>query len=299
VEWKPRAVFSVSSARGLLGFGWKLTAASLINTIYTELRSLIIGVRYSTEDLAYFNRGDQLPSLVIVNINASIGKVIFPAMALAGDDPAEVKNLGRRAMKTTAYLIFPMMTGLMAVAEPLIRLLLTENWLPCVPYLRLACLYWACQPIQTANWQVIKAMGRSDLCFKLEILKKIIGVSLIFLVLPYGVYALAASNAVFAAISMLINIAPNRKLISYSYYEQLLDLLPSLLSSVMMGATVYAMTWLPMGDFPMVVLQVMAGIAMYILLSLIIRNDSFFYLLDTVMSLMGRKRTTDENQEMR
>ncbi|MGN1015499.1 MAG: lipopolysaccharide biosynthesis protein [Faecousia sp.] len=290
IQWKPRRIFSAASARALVGYGWKLTAASLINTLYSELRSLIIGVKYSTEDLAFFNKGNQLPSLAIVNINTSIGKVIFPAMTKASGDKAQVKAFGRRAMKTTAYLIFPMMAGLMAVAEPLIRLLLTEKWLPCVPYLRLACLYWACQPIQTANWQIIKAMGRSDLCVKLEILKKLIGFSMIFLALPLGVYALAASNTLFAAISMLINIAPNRKLIGYSYFEQLLDLLPSAVSSAVMGVAVCWIGLLPLGDCLLVVIQVAAGIGIYVALSLVTRNESFRYLLDTVKSLLHRKR---------
>jgi O-antigen/teichoic acid export membrane protein len=211
-------------------------------------------------------------------------------MAQAGGDREQVKRLGRRAMKTTAYLVFPMMAGLMAVGEPLIRWLLTDKWLPCVPYLRLSCLYWTCQPIQTTNWQVIKAMGRSDLCFKLEIVKKIIGVSMILAAVPYGVYAMGVSNAVFAVVSMLINIAPNKKLIGYSYLEQLMDLLPSLLASCVMGIAVLLIGRLPLADLPLLILQILAGVLLYIALSLITRNDSFLYLLNTVRSVLRKKR---------
>ena len=192
-------------------------------------------------------------------------------------------------MKTTAYLVFPMMAGLMAVGEPLIRWLLTDKWLPCVPYLRLSCLYWACQPIQTTNWQVIKAMGRSDLCFKLEIVKKIIGVSMIIAAVPYGVYAMGVSNAVFAVVSMLINIAPNKKLIGYSYLEQLVDLLPSLLASCVMGSAVLLIGRLPIADLPLLILQILVGVLIYIALSLITKNDSFRYLLNTVRSVLRKK----------
>lgn len=289
IEWKPGLQFSSDSACSLVRYGWKLTAASLINTIYSEMRSLIIGVRYSTEDLAYFNKGNQLPSLAITNINASIGKVIFPAMAQAGGDREQVKKLGRRAMKTTAYLVFPVMAGLMAVAEPLIRWLLTDKWIFCVPFLRLSCLYWACQPIQTTNWQVIKAMGRSDLCFKLEIVKKIIGVAMVFASVPFGVYAIGLSNAVFAAISMLINIAPNKKLIDYSYREQFEDLLPSLLASAAMGFAVFQMSKLPLSNLPLLFVQVFAGVVIYVMISVLTRNDSFLYILETLKSILRKK----------
>ncbi|WP_230163337.1 lipopolysaccharide biosynthesis protein, partial [Peribacillus simplex] len=244
VKWKPRLLFSINSAKELMGFGWKLMAANLINTSYDELRGLVIGKIYTMTDLAYYNRGNQFPSLIIVNINTAIGKVIFPAMAEVNDDISRLKTVTRRAMKITGYLTFPLMIGLMSVADSLILVLLTEKWLFVVPFLQICCVYWLFQPMQTANWQAIKALGRSDLLLNLEILKKVIGVLMLLISMNISVYAIAISNAVFAGISMLINMIPNKKLINYSMVEQFRDLAPSLLLSMVMGGIIYPISWL-------------------------------------------------------
>lgn len=288
VPWRPRLLFSLSSARSLIGYGWKLTAASLINTLYSELRSLVIGKKYTSADLAYYNRGNQFPSLVITNVDTAIGTVVFPAMATVKGDPARLKAVGRRAMKTTSYIVFPLLTGLFVVAEPLVRLLLTEKWLVCVPFLRFSCLYFLCQPMQTTNWQIIKTTGRSDLCLKLEVLKKAIGIGLIFLTMNYGVLAIAAGNAAFAVISMLINMVPNRKLIGYSIPQQLYDLLPAAALSLLMGGVVYMMTFLTLPDLAVLVLQVVVGASVYLLGSYLLRLDSFIYLLDIVKRRLAK-----------
>ena len=243
VTWRPRLLFSINSAKELLGFGWKLVAANFINIGYNELRSLTIGKIYTMTDLAYYNRGNQFPSLIITNINSTIAKVVFPAMAEVNDDISRLKTVTRRAMKITSYLIFPLMIGLMGVANSLILVLLTEKWLFVVPFLQICCIYWLFQPMQTANWQAIKSLGRSDLLMNLEILKKVIGVAMLLLTMHINVYAIAISNAVFAGISMIINMIPNKKLINYSMSEQLRDIAPPLLLSIIMGGIIHTISW--------------------------------------------------------
>lgn len=174
VPWRPKLLFKVQSAKELIGYGWKLTASSFINELYAELRSLIIGRMYSSQDLAYYNRGNQFPSLIITNVDTAIGKVVFPAMVKVADEAEHLKSASKRAMKTTSYIIFPLMIGLFVVAEPLIDVLLTNKWSFCVPFIQCSCIYYMCQPIQTTNWQIIKAVGRSDLCLKLEVVKKLL-----------------------------------------------------------------------------------------------------------------------------
>ena len=180
-------------------FGWKLVLANLINAIYNELRSLIIGRSYSSADLAYYNKANQIPSLAITNIDTAIGNVVFPVMSTA-ESKERLKSIGRRAMKTTSYIIFPMMVGLIVVSKPLILILLTDKWESSILYMQILCLYWMTQPIQTTNWQIIKAVGRSDLCLKLEIAKKIIGIMLVLIAMKFGVFAIALSAAVFGMI---------------------------------------------------------------------------------------------------
>ena len=290
VRWKPKLVFCKSSAKELIKFAWKLTAASLINTVYNELRSLIIGKKYSSSDLAYYNKGNHIPSLAITNINSAISTVIFPAMSQCNNDPNRLKAITRRSMKVAAFVIFPVMGGIIGVGESLIRLLLTEKWIPCVPYLYMACMYWACQPVQTANWQVIKAMGRSDLALRLEIYKKVIGFLLVFVSIPFGVEAIAASNVLFAIISMLINIIPNKRLINYSIREQMLDLAPSFISSVVMCLVVLEVGNIVLPDIVLIPVQVAIGIGIYVFCSVLLRNDSFSYILDILKGYTAKRR---------
>lgn len=290
VRWKPKLIFCKSSAKELIKYAWKLTAASLINTVYNELRSLIIGKKYSSSDLAYYNKGNHIPSLAITNINSAISTVIFPAMSQCNNAPNRLKAITRRSMKVAAFVIFPVMGGIIGVGESLIRLLLTEKWIPCVPYLYMACMYWACQPVQTANWQVIKAMGRSDLALRLEIYKKVIGFLLVFVSIPFGVESIAASNVLFAIISMLINIIPNKRLINYSIREQMLDLAPSFISSVVMCLVVLEVGNIVLPDIVLIPVQVAIGIGIYVFCSVLLRNDSFSYILDILKGYTAKRR---------
>lgn len=171
VSWHHSLKFNIHSATQLTGYGWKLVVSQFINTLYSELRSLLIGKVYLMADLAAYNKGNQFPSLLITNMNSSISSVLFPAMSQTKGDSVKLKEMTRKSIKISSYILFPMLAGLMAVAEPLVRLLLTENWLPCVPFLQISCIYWMFQPSQTANVQAIKAAGRSDICLKLEIKK--------------------------------------------------------------------------------------------------------------------------------
>ncbi|MCM3670902.1 lipopolysaccharide biosynthesis protein [Mesobacillus maritimus] len=289
VKWRPRLLFSINSLRELVGFGWKLVAANLINTGYSELRTLIIGKIYTMADLAYYNRGNQFPSLLITNINTAIGKVVFPAMAEVNDDLSRLKNLTRRSLKTTAYIIFPLMIGLMSIADSLVLVLLTEKWMFSVPFLQIFCIYWIFQPIQTANWQAIKALGRSDLLLKLEILKKIVGVTMLLLSMSIDVYAIAISNAIFACISMIINMIPNKKLMNYSMLEQFRDLAPSFFLSIIMGGIIYPISFLSLPAMAIITLQVLTGGIIYVGASFILKLDSFVYLLNILNKVVKKQ----------
>lgn len=288
VPWRPKLLFSKESARTLLAFGWKMVGANLINTLYNELRNLVIGRSYSSVDLAYYNKGNQIPSIAIQNIDTAIGNVVFPAMTKT-NSVVELKRVGRRAMKTTSYIIFPIMMGLIVVSKPLILLLLTEKWAECIPFMQILCVYWMTQPIQTTNWQIIKAMGRSDLCLKLEVLKKSVGVLLVIVSMQINVMAIAWSAAVFGVISMFINIYPNKKLIGYSLIEQLTDILPSFLLSLAMGAIVSVCSCLKLPLFLLLLLQVIVGVVSYVGLSMIFKEESLLYLINTIRNIIRKK----------
>lgn len=289
VPWRPQKLFNVSVAKKLCGYGWKLMASSFLSELYTELRSLIIGKKYSSADLAYYNKGNQFPSLAITSINASISSVLFPAMSSVSDSVKRLKEVTSQSMKIASYIIFPIMVGLFGIAEPLIRFLLTDKWINCVPYLRLCCIYWMIQPIQTANIQAIKAAGRSDICLKLEIIKKIIGLALLFGSMHFGVFAVVFSNVIFATISMLINIMPNKKLIKYGYKEQFKDILPSLFISVLMLIAVMQVGKLAIPDLMLLILQIIVGVIVYLVLSILTKNTSYIYVVN-ILKDMTKKR---------
>lgn len=227
VKWRPKKLFSWKRLKKLLSFGWKILVSALLDTVYTNIRSLVIGKMYSSADLAFYNQGDKLPSVIVNNINTSIDSVLLPTLAKQQDDRERVKNMTRRAIKISTYIMAPLMMGLAFCATSVVDLVLTEKWLPCVPFLQIFCITYMFYPIHTANLNAIKAMGRSDLFLKLEIAKKIVGMILLLSTMWFGVMAMAYSLLVSMITSMIINSWPNRQLLNYSFKEQMIDIFPS------------------------------------------------------------------------
>lgn len=288
VKWRPKKMFSFERLKGLFSFGWKLLASSLIDTVYKDIRQLIIGKMYTTDDLAFYNKGHQFPQILITNINSSINSVLLPTMSSEQDNRERVKAMTRRAIKTSTYFIMPMMMGLAVCAEPFVRILLTEKWLPCVLYLRIFCYTMAFYPIHTANLNAIKAMGRSDLFLKLEIIKKVVGMGALLISMWMGVEAMAYSLMITTMISQVINSFPNKKLLDYSYLQQVKDMLPQILLSLFMGAVVYCVSFLPLNDYVILLIQVPLGVIIYFGCSALFRMESFTYMMTMVKKFLKR-----------
>lgn len=278
VKWRPKPQFSFSRLRQLFVFSWKILLSYLLDRIYNNLRSLIIGKVYGSADLAYYNKGNAFPELVVNNINTSTDSVLMPAMSEVQNDIARVKAMTRRAIMTSTYVMAPLMMGIAACGTPLIRLLLTEKWLPCVPYMVIFCITYIFYPVHTANLNAIKAMGRSDLFLKLEIWKKVFGLIILAITVPISVMAMAYSLLVSGVISQIINSWPNRKLLNYAYPEQLRDILPGILLAVVMGFCVYSIQWLGLPDIVTLLIQVPLGAVIYIGASTLLKLESFTYL---------------------
>lgn len=289
VGWKPRLAFSFTRLAGLISYGWKLLVSALLDTVYNKLYQLVVGIVYSSADLAYYNKADQLPVLVVENINSSIDSVLLPVLSAEQDKRLVVREMTRRAIKMSTYVMMPMMAGLAACAEPLVRLLLTEKWLPCVPYMQIFCVCYAFYPLHTANLNAIKAMGRSDMFLYLELVKKAVGILALVITMYMGVFYMALSRIFTGVLSQLINAFPNKKLLDYPYLEQLKDMAPSILLSAAMGAGVYMLTFLGLNDFVTLALQLICGVALYIVLSLLFRIDSFSYILSVIKNILHRR----------
>ena len=290
VKWRPKKMFSFQRLKSLFSYGWKLLASSLIDTVYNDLRQLIIGKKYSSGDLAYYNQGKKFPQLIVTNINTSIDSVLLPTMSKAQDDMAAVRSMTRRAIKTSTFLMMPAMIGLAVCAEPLVQLILTEKWLPCVLFLRIFCITYAFYPIHTANLNAIKAMGRSDLFLKLEIIKRTVGIIAILITMWISVQAMAYSFLVTTILNQIINSWPNKKLLNYSYLEQVKDMMPQILLSLGMGAAIYAVSFLHLSASLTLLIQIPLGVLVYWSGSKIFHVESYTYIIEMVKNFKKRKK---------
>lgn len=288
VKWRPQKIFSLKRLINLLSFGWKLLVSSLLDTCYNNLRNLIIGKLYSSSDLAFYNQGDKFPKVIVTNINTSIDSVLLPTISSAQDDRERVKNMTRRAIKTSTYVMAPLMMGMAFYAEPIVHLVLTDKWLPCVPYLRIFCTTYMFWPVHTANLNAINAMGRSDWFLRLEVIKKAVGMTLLLSTMWFGVMAMACSLLVSNVLSQIINSWPNRKLLNYSYLEQVKDFAPGILLAVFMGICVYFIGYIPLPTIVTFVIQIISGAAIYIALSAILKLEEFEYLTGMIKSFLKR-----------
>lgn len=289
VRWRPKKTISWERLKGLLSYAWKLLASSLLGSVYNSLCNLIIGKIYSSSDLAYYNQGDKLPQLVVNNINTAIDSVLLPVMSNVQDDRDRVREMTRRAIKTSIYIMAPLMMGLVFCAEPIVKLLLTEKWLPCVPYLRIFCITYMFWPIHTANLNAIKAMGRSDIFLRLEIIKKIIGLILLLVTMRISVLAMAYSMIISSILGQIINAWPNRELLRYSYLDQLRDILPSILLAVGMGACVWLVSLTGLGTVVTLLVQIPLAAVLYLLGSSLFKLESYEYLKDRAILLLQLK----------
>ncbi len=286
VRWRPVWRFSLGRMKYLFGFGAKMLASELIHTSYKQIRSLIIGKVYTEKDLAFYNQGGKLPSLIVTNINSSVSSVLFPAMTLKQDDTGKLKEMVRLSIRVSSYIMWPLMIGLLVISEPIVRLMFTEKWLPCVPYMQIACIQFALEPVQTANVQAVKAMGKGRTYLIMEIVKKLFGIVMIVAVMYQGVMAIAVTAMFVTFFAALVNSTPNRKYLGYTYREQLVDLIPSILLAAAMGICVYGVGRLPVPDLVSIVLQAVSGAASYIIISLAFRVSQFRYIVDILKNFI-------------
>ncbi len=294
VRWRPKRMFSFRRLKPLFSYGWKLLVSALVDTVYSRLWQLIIGKVYTTSDLAFYNKGDTLPYTFIANINTSIDSVLLPTMSAEQNDRSRVREMTRRAITTSIYCMAPIMMGLAICAEPIVRIVFTEKWLPCVPFLRIFCFTYTFYPIHTANLNAIKALGHSDYFLRLEIIKKCIGLTALLLTMRHGVLVMAYSQIITSVICQVLNSWPNKKLLDYSYPQQLRDILPSLLTAAVMGAAVYLVRFLSLGDWPTLLIQVPLGVLLYLGGSALFRIEPFRFLCTVARSYLSDRRSKGE-----
>lgn len=285
VNWRPKLEFSFERFKSLFSYGWRLLVSSLLHTFYTELRSLIIGKFYSGEELAFYKRGAQFPEVAVSNINSSMDSVLLPVLSQKQDDIASVKSAAKKVIRVSSYIVWPLMLILCAAADKIIVLLFTEKWISSVIFLRILCIAYALEPLQTTNLCVVKALGKSDLHLKLEIIKKTIAILIVITSSFFGVIAIALGTVIYAMIATVINAFPNRALIDYSFSEQFKDISPFILMSAITGILVYAIGMIQLPLIISVFLQLIVGFGTYLFISRVVGNDVLTYCLHVFQNI--------------
>ena len=290
LQWKPRFGFSKDSAKALFSFGWKMLAASLINVFFKELNGLIIGRKYTSSDLAFYSKGSYFPKTISTGIDMSISTVMFSAFSRMQDNKDELHKLFKKTINVNSYLLF-MVLGIFAAAVPsFISVVLTDKWLPMVPYVWIACCTCVFHPAATAQLQALAAIGRSDLRLKMEFLKKTIVIALLVPAIPYGPIAIAISAAVSTLISMLIGAIACQKYVGYSIVSTMRDLVPIAAVSIATILPLYFIGKTDMLPIWKLLIQSSLGVVIYVSISAVFGLYGYNYMKNYVFSKLKRRK---------
>ena len=283
-------------AKTMFRFGWKLLVSGLIDQGYTSLSSLVIGHQFTGTDLGYVTQGEKYPQALGIVLDGAIQPVMLSAVSRVQDDKARVKRLARRGLKTSTFLIVPAMGAFALVARPLVVLLLGEKWLPAVPFLQMYCLIYAFLPIHTTNLQVLNGMGKSDVFLRLEVIKKGIGVAMLCVTafVIHDLNAIVVGYIINNVISTFINAEPNRKVIGYSYLEQVRDICPAFALTAASAAVAYPLALLGLPSLALILLQVLAMGAAYLLIARLLGVEELAYLLANARAYLAGRHKSDQ-----
>ena len=265
-KWRPRESFSKDSFHYLFGYGSKLLASGLLDTTYNNIYPIVIGKFYSPAQLGNFSRAQGWASLPSSNITSILQRVTFPVLTEMQDDDERLATNYRKLLRLSAFVIFPLMMLLAAVASPLVRVVITSKWDACVPYLQIICFSMMWYPIHAINLNLLQVKGRSDLFLRLEIIKKIVGVLVMCVTIPLGVTAMCFGMVFTSINALFINTYYTGKLLKIGYLTQMKDLLPIIFISLLVGACAYASTWLFSTEWIKLFMAVVIGGIMYLIL---------------------------------
>ncbi len=282
VRWHPCTFFSLQSFRVLFGFGSKLLVSSLIDTIYNNIYTIVIGKKFSADDLGLYSRASQFSHLPATTITSVIHRVAFPVLSKMQNDDERLTSAYSKFLRLSAFLIFPLMTGLAALADPLVRFVLTDKWSAAIPLLQVLCFAFMWYPIHFINLNLLQVKGRSDLFLKLEIYKKIVGIITLCVTVPLGLFAMCVGAVVSSQISLLLNTHYTGKLIHLSYGWQMRQLAPTFFHSLVCGAIAHGIQLYPSGLLLKLVLGAAAGATYYLAANSLLKTREWNELLSLI-----------------
>lgn len=264
-KWRPKAKFSKQSFSSLFGYGSKLLASGLLDTIYNNLYTIVIGKRFSATTLGVYSRADQWANFLAVNITGILQRVTFPVLSTIQNEDERLRTNYRKILRISGFVVFPLMIGLAAVADPLTRFILTDKWADSIPLLRILCFALMLYPIHAINLNLLQVKGRSDLFLRLEIYKKILGIATLCVTLPMGITAMCIGRIFTSWFALAMNTHYTGKLIHLGFFQQLKDYIPTLLNSFIMGTIVYVTTFIVPGSGLQLLAGIIVGASYYIL----------------------------------
>ena len=284
VRWLPKFLFSYERFKSLFEVASKFMFSSLIGTGFSQLKGYLIGAKYTSADLAFYNRGEGVPNMFIRNIDSSINTVLFPVFSKLQDDKDAVKNAIRRSIKTSSYIIFPMLLGLAAIADHLVVILYTDKWLACIPFMQIFCVSECFSILNTANMQALRGMGEVNTLLKLEFYKKPVLVIILIIAMFISPLAIAVGVCIYGIYTMFVNAFPNRKFIHYHIKEQLKDVSENAFLAIFMAICVYFIGRFAINLYVLITLQVFAGIIFYLGISELFHLESWTYVKENASS---------------
>jgi O-antigen/teichoic acid export membrane protein len=287
-KWKPSLRFSFSSLRSLFSFGSKLLVSGLLDQIFDNIYKLIIGRAYSSTTLGFYSQAKRIQEIPVLSLSQIVQRVTYPVYSKIQEEIIRLKNAYRKTINAVIFLNFPIMLSLIVIANPLIKVLLTEKWMPAVPYLRLLCIIGFLYPLSAINLNILKVRGRSDIFLYLEVAKKTLITIAILITLRRGVFTLVIGQVITAFIATFINIYFSGKLIRYSLKEQLMDILPNLALASIMAISMYLIGQILLGrDILSLFVQIFLGTCSYLFLARSFRFDTYSEFLSILKDKMS------------
>lgn len=290
VKWRPVFKISFRRLKELFGFGSKMLMSAFLSSMYEQVTNLVIGRVYSSSDLAYYNRGQNYPSLLVTNINSSINTVLFPVISDVQDNKNESKMIMRKGIHYSSFILFPALIGLAVVAEPLVKILLTDKWLPSVIFIQLFCVYYLICLIQNIRMSTIQATGDGITYVCVELFKDIVGIVLLVIMFKHSVEMVAISVLSTTAIISFITCFIVKNKFNYTFSEQLKDILIPLSGAGIMGVVVYLISFLEINIYLIFTLQIIVGILVYVLYVCCLKDEAYIYLMERIKDARKKRK---------
>lgn len=281
-RWIPTKKFSIQSFKWMFSFGSKILCSGIINTIYNNLYTLIIGKIYTPTQVGYYTQGDKfavLPSSTLLQI---VMKVAYPLMAEVQNDTEKLRTAYQKLLRIPTFILYPILVGIIVYAHSLIELLLGEKWIPAVPILQILCLGSFFDPLTHINLNILYVKGRTDLVLKLEVIKKSLAFLILFTMIPFGLWWLCAGRVLYGLVAYIINCYYTAHYIDFGFWEQMKYNIPIIFKALLMGAGCYCITFIEISPILQIIIGTIFGIISYTLIAVVSKDESYIDLIKII-----------------